>query len=74
MKKIIFGLFIAAVIGFVLLQLVPFGRDHTNPPVVQEPAWSSPETRQMAKEHCFQCHSNELRWTQHRTFAALQII
>ena len=47
---------------FGLLQLVPFGRDHTNPPTAQEPQWDSPETRQMAKEHCFQCHSNETEW------------
>ncbi len=62
MKKIISWLVIVGVVGFILLQLVPFGRNHTNPPVVQEPAWSSPETRQMAKDHCFQCHSNETTW------------
>ncbi len=47
-----------------LIQLVPFGHDPTNPPTVSEPNWNSPETRQMAKEHCFQCHSNETqrRW------------
>jgi mono/diheme cytochrome c family protein len=62
MKKILIYLVIAAVVVFVLMQLVPFGRNHTNPPVVQEPQWDSPATRQMAKEHCFQCHSNETEW------------
>ena len=49
-------------IVLVLIQLIPFGRDHANPPVVQEPQWDSPATRQLAKDHCFQCHSNETEW------------
>lgn len=37
---------IIGLIGFVLLiQLVPYGRDHSNPPVVQEPHWDDPRTR-----------------------------
>jgi len=51
-----------ALVVFALLQLVPYGRDHANPAVVSEPKWNSPKTRQMAKEYCFQCHSNETTW------------
>ena len=47
---------------FVLIQLVPYGRGHTNPPVVQEPNWDSPQTRQLAQQACFDCHSNETEW------------
>jgi mono/diheme cytochrome c family protein len=46
----------------VLIQLIPFGRQHTNPAVVQEPAWDSPQTRDLAKRACFDCHSNETVW------------
>lgn len=53
---------IAAVVVFGLIQLIPFGHDHTNPPIVSEPNWSSPQARSLAKEHCFQCHSNETEW------------
>lgn len=60
--KILLYLVIAGIVGFVLLQFVPYGRDHNNPPTTAEPQWDSPETRQMAKEHCFQCHSNETTW------------
>jgi hypothetical protein len=60
--KIILILFVIGLVVFGLLQLVPYGHDHTNPPVVSEPNWDSPQTRQMAKEHCFQCHSNETEW------------
>src|SRR5512139_3711351 len=47
---------------FAILQLVPFGRDHTNPPVVKEPTWDSPRTRELAMRACFDCHSNQTRW------------
>ena len=61
MKK--FGtIVLAALILFGLIQFVPFGKTYTNPPVVSEPNWDSPQTRQMAKDHCFQCHSNETQW------------
>lgn len=47
---------------FGLMQLVPYGRVHTNPPIVQEPSWDHPRTRELAKRACFDCHSNETRW------------
>jgi hypothetical protein len=46
----------------VALQAVPYGRNHTNPPVVAEPRWDSPETRAVVKQACFDCHSNETNW------------
>src|SRR5262249_17251950 len=52
----------ALVAIFAVIQLVPYGRDHKNPPVVKEPAWDRPETRAMAARACFDCHSNETRW------------
>ncbi|MBL9037309.1 MAG: heme-binding domain-containing protein [Archangium sp.] len=51
-----------ALAGLALLQVVPYGREHTNPPVVQEPAWPSPDVRALAVRACFDCHSNETRW------------
>lgn len=43
---------------FLAIQLVPYGRAHTNPPVVQEPTWDSAQTRQLAVQSCYDCHSN----------------
>ncbi|MEX1092745.1 MAG: heme-binding domain-containing protein [Acidimicrobiia bacterium] len=43
-------------------QVVPYGRDHTNPPVVAEPQWDSSQTRDLAVRACFDCHSNETEW------------
>jgi hypothetical protein len=52
----------ALVAIFLLIQAVPYGRDHTNPPVTQEPAWDSPQTRTYAVAACYDCHSNETKW------------
>jgi hypothetical protein len=56
---------VAAAVGFAVVmaaaQAVPYGRDYTDPPVVAEPAWDSPRTRQLAVDACFACHSNEPR-------------
>ena len=44
------------------LQLVPYGRAHTNPEIQQEPAWDSPRTRELFMRACQDCHSNETVW------------
>jgi hypothetical protein len=46
----------------VALQLVPYGRDHENPPIVREPAWDTPATRALVERACFDCHSHATRW------------
>ena len=53
---------LAALALLVVIQLVPYGRDHTNPPVRAEPAWDSPQTRALAVRACYDCHSNETTW------------
>jgi len=44
------------------IQAIPYGHDHSNPPVRQEPAWDSQQTRDLAVSACFDCHSNQTRW------------
>ena len=44
------------------IQLLPYGHDRINPPALGEPAWDSPTTRALAKQACFDCHSNETEW------------
>lgn len=62
MKKLVIRLLAVIVIGAVLIQLVPYGRDHDNPPVVNEPEWSSESDRALVARACFDCHSNETEW------------
>ncbi|MCP3937577.1 MAG: heme-binding domain-containing protein [Actinomycetia bacterium] len=52
----------AIVVTLVVIQAVPYGRDHANPDVVNEPAWSSPRTRELVVGACYDCHSNEVVW------------
>ena len=47
---------------FALIQLIPYGRNHTNPPVLQEPPWDSPATRETFLRVCGNCHSNRTVW------------
>ncbi|MBA3459564.1 MAG: heme-binding domain-containing protein [Deltaproteobacteria bacterium] len=50
------------IVMFGLMQLVPYGRTHSNPRITGEPAWDSPRTRDLAVRACFDCHSNETKW------------
>lgn len=62
MKRILlFGVGALVVLG-LLIQLIPYGRNHTNPPVRAEPPWDRPLTRDLAKAACHDCHSNETVW------------
>jgi mono/diheme cytochrome c family protein len=53
---------IAAGVAFLAIQLVPYGRSHTNPPTTKEPAWDSPQTRVLFMRACGDCHSNQTAW------------
>ena len=46
----------------VLIQVIPYGRKYTNPPIIREPLWIDSATRALAKRACFECHSNETIW------------
>jgi hypothetical protein len=48
--------------AFLVIQVIPYGRDHTNPPTTAEPSWDSPRTRELAATACFDCHSNQTAW------------
>lgn len=50
------------VLALVAIQFVPYGHSRVNPAVAAEPAWDSPATRALAKQACFDCHSNETEW------------
>lgn len=61
LKKI--GIALLIIVGlFLVIQLVPYGRDHSNPPVVNDAPWGSPEAKAIAQRACYDCHSNETTW------------
>lgn len=53
----------------LVIQFVPYGRNHTNPPVTGEPNWDSPATQALARQACFDCHSNETEWPAYASIA-----
>lgn len=56
---------LAGVTGLIVLVLVLAGNlavAHDNPLVTQAIAWDSPQTEQLARAACFDCHSNETKW------------
>jgi mono/diheme cytochrome c family protein len=64
-KRILKITAVIVIIGIVLLvviQFIPYGKNHTNPQVVSEPAWDSQQTRDLAQRACFDCHSNDTIW------------
>ncbi|HEY4086583.1 MAG TPA: heme-binding domain-containing protein [Bryobacteraceae bacterium] len=63
--KIVIGLILTGAV----LQLVPFGHEHSNPTVIQEPKWDSPQTRDLVKRACYNCHSNETTWPWYSSIA-----
>ena len=55
------------VVVFVLFQIIPWGNlvpafARTNPPVERQIQWDSPQTEQLMRTACFDCHSNETVW------------
>jgi hypothetical protein len=61
-KKIILWVVIAIILVGVLIQLIPLPGRGSNPPVVAEPKWDSPQTAALVKRACYDCHSNQTVW------------
>ena len=70
-KQLIGYVFVGGVVLFGLIQLVPYGRSHDNPPVLAEPQWDSPATRDLAVRACYDCHSNETVWPWYSNIAPI---
>jgi hypothetical protein len=62
---------IATVAIFAVIQAIPYGRNHTNPPVTGEPKWANPETRDLMVRACFGCHSNEVKYPSYANVAPI---
>ena len=55
----------------VLLQLVPYGRDHTNPPVTQDAPWPDGRARELATAACYDAEMPPRRYVLAHPDAAL---
>jgi len=64
--------FFAATVGtLIVIQAIPYGKNHTNPPINGEPAWSSPRTHELMVRACFGCHSNEVEYPSYASVAPI---
>lgn len=61
-RRVLLGSGALLAVAFIAIQLVPYGRDHDNPPVLADVQWDSPRTRELAVKACYACHSNETHW------------
>ncbi|MBK9050100.1 MAG: heme-binding domain-containing protein [Chloroflexi bacterium] len=62
LKRLLLPFLGLVLLAFIVIQLVPYGRDHENPPIAAEPTWDSPQTRQLFMTACGDCHSYETVW------------
>ncbi len=60
---------IAMMVLLIAVQFVPYGRNHSNPPVLAEPAWNTAQTRTLFFRACGDCHSNQTVWPWYSTIA-----
>jgi hypothetical protein len=61
-KRILLWVIGILVVVFALMQAVPYGRSHTNPPAVNPFKWNDPQAEAIARVSCYDCHSNETKW------------
>lgn len=47
---------------FVLIQLVPYGRSHANPPVTAAAKFPDAQSAEIFETSCGDCHSNLTKW------------
>jgi mono/diheme cytochrome c family protein len=66
-KKIV----VLLVMVFGLIQIVPYGREHSNPEIQGEPKWDSVETKELFNRACADCHSNETKWPWYSNIAPI---
>jgi mono/diheme cytochrome c family protein len=61
-KRRLIRLILVGAVVFVLIQFVPYGRAHDNPPVTQTVEWEDVRAEQLFDDACADCHSNETEW------------
>lgn len=64
-RQLVLGVALLLAAAFIALQIIPpekISPDYKypgNPPVNQQFQWDSPQTEQLARTACYDCHSNE---------------
>lgn len=73
-RKIVLVILGVSILGFAGMPLVPYSRNHTNPPITAEPAWPDAASPALAARACFDCHLNESVWPNYSGIAPISWI
>jgi len=55
----------------IIIQFIPFGKDHETYKTVAEPEWNNPQTRKLFFKACGDCHSFETKWPWYSNIAPI---
>ena len=69
--NVVASIALASVAVFALIQLIPYGKSHSNPPITGEPKWANNATRDLMVRACFGCHSNEVEYPSYSNVAPI---
>jgi hypothetical protein len=69
--RLLTAIFAATLGTMVVIQAIPYGRAHSNPPITGEPEWATPRTRELMVRACFGCHSNEVEYPAYASVAPI---
>jgi mono/diheme cytochrome c family protein len=62
-KRILLWVIGVAVVLFIVIQFIPYGRSsHSNPAATNPFQWADPAAEAIARQSCYDCHSNETEW------------
>ena len=62
-KRILLWAIGIAVVLFIVIQFIPYGRSsHSNPAATNPFKWTDPQAEAIARQSCYDCHSNETKW------------
>jgi hypothetical protein len=61
-RVVLVRVLLGALVILVVMQLVPYGWHHSNPPVIRDAPWPDDASAEIARTSCYSCHSNETDW------------
>lgn len=61
----------ALALSAVAIQFIPYGKTYTNPPIISEPTWDSPRTKELFNHACANCHSHQTTYPWYSKIAPL---
>ncbi len=73
-RNLVLIVIVIAVLLLLAIQIIPIGSivpalAQTNPPVQSQIVWDSPQTEQLVRGACYDCHSNETVWPAYASVA-----